>query len=377
MLDVREQINGSPEAYITIEPVAGHEVIIDVDYAISRDILIRGNYINVSGMEVRNSENSCIDVQGDYVNVDNMVVHHCNQHGVIFRGQYGTLQNSEVYAASWANTNNPEDLNHQSGIKVAEGENITISNNLIHENYGEGMSLRGKTIHVSGNVVYDNYAVNVYIDNGSDVTIDGNYIYGTENPVFYVEGRRQSCISVAEEYYEGWGSNLINLVVTNNIVVGCRVSFNYWGYVEGVEMPGLKGALIAHNIFWGSSDRAMQIVERPFNENIRVYNNVVQNSDNRFARFEGLTTGITADYNFWVDLIEGDGNAVIGANGPNDLSGDVGFLTPPTLSGDPNNITLAPDSPVIDAGTNLAGVSNDYFGTTRDSAPDMGAIEAP
>jgi hypothetical protein len=69
-------------------------------------IKVRGDYINISGIEVRNSAYGGIYVSGEYDVVDNMYVHHSMHAGIIIsEGQYSIVQNCRVWRNSLVNEN--------------------------------------------------------------------------------------------------------------------------------------------------------------------------------------------------------------------------------------------------------------------------------
>ena len=103
-LVIPEDVRGDIDAPIRIRPVAGHDVVLDMEFGNEQAILVQGNYINIQGLEVRNTDHICVHVLGSHIEFLEMEIHHCNLHGVQFSGHYGVLRNSEVYAASLNNS---------------------------------------------------------------------------------------------------------------------------------------------------------------------------------------------------------------------------------------------------------------------------------
>jgi|GEM_PF-6408518 len=343
---------GSP---IKVKSQGNGSVIIDVNRTTNTSITISGSYVEVigPGIKAAGSKWAGVDVTGQYVTIDSLDVTTARSHGIIVKGAYDTIKNSNIYEN--VQENNPVLVSNQwgSGLKVERGAtNTLLEGNNVYQNYGEGIAITmGKTALVRNNKAYDNYSANFYIDNSSNVTINGNLGYCTGNPLFARNGSPASAFLIGEEagspWYDGWGPQLINLTITNNISNGCSY-FGYWGSDQPTN-GGLKGAIIANNtvlnVYNGKS--AFYIGSSPANSNIKIINNIATGAISN-------GTGITVSNNVF----------------------SVSFATTPNPS-NPTTFTPATTATnIIDKAT-ANGLTSDYFGRARPSgsAPDIGAIE--
>lgn len=183
--------------------VIGNGAIVDMRAIEQTGIKISGSYINVSGFEVKGARNAGIGIPGKYITVKNNVVHdNVTDNGI---GTCGTS------TTGWS-----------SAVKVGiGGQNITIENNRIYRNCGEGIAItRGVNVIVQNNTVYDNFAPNIYIDNSPFSTVQDNQVYCT-GAVLRRDGTRPTGIGLGEEFYEGWGAQMHDILVTGNTVRDC------------------------------------------------------------------------------------------------------------------------------------------------------------
>lgn len=359
-------ISGSP---ITIKNVAGETPVIDMRATVETGIFILGNYINISGLEIKNVNGICARFDGTNINISKMTVHHCRDHGVQIQGKQIKFENSKIFLADLINQPQNHSSTWPSGLKIRAGEYITVTNNTIYNNYGEGIGIRGKHIVLKNNTVYDNFSVNIYVDNSSNVTLDSNFAFCTGNTEFYRSNHCAINLAAYEEYYSGWGSNLGQITIINNIAAFGHHNIALGWYDTRVSQPGVKGALVANNTLWGSSERGFIIFDAPANQNIRVYNNIVQESQGRLADFHS-GRGITRDYNFWV----GNPAILVNARGTHDKTGDISMLGNP-VPFYPGTFMLSGRSTAIGSALFLNEVKFDFGNKSRGSAPDIGAFE--
>lgn len=373
---LRVDVSGTATNPISIMPDGNDAVILDLQNNNDKIVFINGSYINVSGFEIQNSDGYCVDLAGQYINFTDNKVHHCWDHGIYTDGQHITIDNNEMYLSCLMNENRDFDNQWPSGIKVrVGGENITISNNTVYNNYGEGIAAtRGIDILVANNTVYDNYAVQIYIDNSINATVNQNHAYCTNNSGFeYLDGQRPNGIGIGEEPYSGWGAQLENILIKNNIVASCENGVAAWASdVNG----GLNNVRILNNTLWGSESlgqSAIAVEPSPNNsQNTVIANNIVQQPDGKVAWISSRDH-VDMYNNFWVGGPPDDWRL---ADGPDDRYGD------PLLAGgsnpsptNPLDFRLTSSSTAIGGAAAESDVTSDYFGNARDNAPDMGAAE--
>jgi hypothetical protein len=300
--------------------------------------------IKVSGAAIFNA----VNISGSYVEVAGLEVAGAPSHGVLLLGKHIKFTNFSVHdnvnenksgaacsgTGSWG-----------SGLKVERGsEDIFIANGTIFHNCGEGFAATmGMNVTVSNVTSYDNFSANFYIDNSKQVTLQNSFTYCTTNANYYRSGQPATGILIGEEYYSGWGGQLANLTIINNISYGCK-GLNFYGVESGVTNPGLAGALIAHNTIWNiyAGGRAISISTQLYNQGIVIGNNIVG----------GTISSANA-------TLKNNQNTAV-------------FATSPTNN--PLSFKTASNSPGINAGA-LLGVNSDFGNSARVSAPDVGAWE--
>jgi cysteine-rich repeat protein len=354
--------NGTDASGILIKNAGGGTVLIDGTGVSGRALTVSGSHLKIIGIEVANSSSDCVDVTGADVVLESIKAHDCYSMGIQLRGQNQVVRNSEVFKSSMNNVNEGGS-GWGSGIKVkVGGDNILIENNLIYNNWGEGLAVtRGKNVIVRNNVAYDNYSVNFYIDNSINTLLEKNFSYCHSDTIFKRDGTLPSGIAIGEEFYEGWGAQLDNVKITNNISVFCNRGIIFYGSDVG---GSLKNTTIAYNTFWGSVGTAMSFEPSPSSSNIVIMNNIVGQAENKHL-FISNKTGYTLTSNMWANRT----SAPTDGAGTGDKFGDVKFAVTPGLTAD--SFKLSSTSPAINAATKMTNVTDDFSSKNRFSATDL------
>ncbi len=166
----------------------------------------------------------CLTVKGDYVTVENVIATGCSSHGILVTGKHVTVQNSIVYGNVTENGTGPcpGTGSWGSGIKGAVGaEYLTVRYNTVYANCGEGIALtRVIGGEVDGNTVYDNFSVNIYIDNSNGVSVHDNRAMCFDSR-YYRNGSPARGITLAAEYYAGWGFQFRDVMIDRNYIEKC------------------------------------------------------------------------------------------------------------------------------------------------------------
>jgi hypothetical protein len=260
---------------------------------------------------------------------------------------------------------------HPSAVLSHRASNITFTNNLVYQNYGEGINpALTKGGLIAWNILHDNYVNNIYLDNATDFRVEGNFVYTTNDQRFYNNGAPASGIMIANETYNLTNPSA-NLVVINNILSGARFNFGYGDYDRG---GGLQNLVFANNTLVNATQAALHIDGDPNHANLVFVNNIVTQSQSGGKMLDSWngTAGyanMTFHHNLWFG---GDSSSVAGAE---DINSDPLFVNPGGTQ--PTDYQLRSDSPAVNTGVALAAVKGDFWGACRPSgaAYDLGAQE--
>lgn len=319
--------SGTAAAWITIMPVDGQQVTIDVERNADRTVWLRGNYLKIANMTLKNGDWSCLALSGEYQEVDGVVATGCQSHSIFAGGKHITIKNSTVYDSVLENQNRNPNNGWGSAIKVERGaEDITIDRNTVYHTYGEGIGVTmGRNIKVTNNLVYDNFSVNIYIDNSIDVIVERNISSCTDNPNFTRDGSRPAALALAEETYTGWGSQLANITIRNNVFAFCSTGIADFG-AEG-SGGGLDHVTIEYNTVWGNLKTPLDLnSEGSKTRNTVIARNIFNNSAGTNPASVANLAGITLHDNYWVTTLPDQNNKT---RGTNDVSGTVNFSMTP------------------------------------------------
>ncbi len=374
-----EQLNisksGTSSAPVIIKAMSGQRVIIDAESTRDNIVMVTGSYVNLDGLEVARGLYDCVVLRGSFINVNNFTIRDCGHFGLRTTTTSGggkdiLIQNSVITGASIADNLNGINTTGGwgSGVRVGQNSsNITLRNNRIYNNWGEGIGILGSSfVNVVSNDVYDNYSINIYIDNSKDINILKNLTYST-NSAYFRSGRPANCISMAEENF-GVPAQLARVNIVDNIAAFCNKGIGYT-YTELGSGTGLDSSVIAFNTVWGSRDIGLLVINVPDKtRNSVIANNIVGQPNGVLADIKP-TSGVLTYNNFWASPVQ----TISNAGGAGDVTGDVKFANVPGTA--PESFRLSSTSPAINKGKAMAAYSDDYESKTRDTIPDMGAIE--
>ena len=358
--------SGTSSAWITVKPVSGN-VVIDVRNLTNPAANISGSYVAVSNLEIRGSNEVCVRLAGKYVKASGLIVHECRTHGILASNQNIEITGNTVYRASLSNQLRNLASGWGSGIKVGlGGDNILINNNKVYNNYGEGIAAtRASNVTIRGNNVYDNFSVNLYVDNSLSILVEKNFVTCHPNSGFERNGNPAAGISLAEEFYTGWGARLDRVTIKNNIVSFCKHGIRYNGADDSLTGGGLKNSTIAYNTLYGSTNSAIGVVYESAQGGSLIADNIVWQAQNVLTYIDS-PTGLTFKNNQWKVLPP---SAV---RGQGDRIGDPKFALAPGYT--PESYRPGSTSPAL-AGAVDVGIPHDYFTRPRGPAFDMGAIQ--
>lgn len=356
--------SGTSSAWIHVKPTGG-TVVIDMKNAVTFGVSVAASYVSVSGLEVKNSGDICVNLVGNNLTVDGMLVHECVSHGIHTNNSSQIkILNSRVYRTVLSNASRTLSSGWGSAIKVRVSDNVLIQGNTVYNNYGEGMGTRGTNITIRANTVYDNYSVNIYT-NSENALIERNFVYCTANSGFERDGLPAAGISMGEEYFDGWGARLKNARVINNIVAFCKHGVRYNGADDRLTDGGLKSATIAYNTLYGSINSAISIVYETAQAGSLIADNIVWQAQDKLTSIDN-PVGLTFQNNLWKVL------PTTALRSPGDKTGDPKFASTPGYT--PESYRPGSSSPAAASAADI-GISNDFFAKPRGSSPDIGAIQ--
>jgi hypothetical protein len=358
--------SGTSDAQIKILAYPGETPVIDGNnFTIPQDsnaplLELSGNYIIVSGLEVRYSRYIGVLLSGTHDIADKINSHHNYHGGMNEGGDYSIIQNSVVWSNDMQNYNGINPAGDSTGLTAARSPNYAVlKNNVVFGNWGIGLSTyeANHTIIVN-NIVYDNFGTNVYISDATNILFQNNFVYTTGSML----RSEQIGIQMGDETSNPPSSN-INII--NNIVYNTTRNL----YCLRGSSGRMVNVLIANNTFVNSTEESGIEFKVGSYENVRLINNIVlQDGTLPVIIVEHYHPGLTFSSNLWSKPPQ------LSAAGPGDIIGNPLFAK----KGDqytPDWFKLTALSPAINKALSLPEVNVDYFNINRVAPPDIGAVE--
>lgn len=353
---------------------------------------------------------------------NNVTIRNCNiSNGYIGTTTYGIFAGSSTL-----------------GTAAGDNDNLTIRDNNISKSY-YGIYIAGASgatddnLQILNNEIGSNtpadyvYKYGIYATQINNAEISGNHIFNmsstTTTPcgIYLTTGITNTTISknrihniayTGTSGYGAWGiyansgSASSNITIHNNVIYD--IKGDGWSTFSGSSMVGIfiDGTTGGLNIYYNSvnlygtfaRNTATLTAAMLFNSssitNVDLRNNVFVNSMNN--------TTVTTDKNYAIYSSTAASNFTsinyndYYASGVQGVLGFIGGSDKTTLSDwqtatgqDANSISANPNfvanddlrpnagSPVLNAGTPITGITNDFLGDPRDATPSMGAYENP
>ncbi len=238
----------------------------------------------------------------------------------------------------------------QEALSLNRTNNFTVSNNTVHDGGMEGIDAKGGSSYgkIFGNVVYGMKRIGLYIDAYSSTETDidvYNNLIRDPNPA--ASGSGENGIRLGVEA----GGTLSNVKVFNNVVYGSKADgINISSYHESsARIPTLNTISIFNNTVYGNSRGGIGI-ESPISiSGLTIQNNIVTNNSS-YAIQVGSGVSATQSNNF--------------------TSGNPLFVNAAI-----HDFHLQSNSPAINAGIAINGLTTDFDGSPRTGNPDIGAYE--
>jgi Right handed beta helix region len=251
------------------------------------------------------------------------------------------------------------------------GDRVTIRNNKVFQNYGEGIGVGGTGNQAISNTIYDNFSVNLYLDTAKDTIFERNLVFNTGDSRFFRtldSGKTWNAsngIQVAREGCCNTKVPLENSIIRNNLVANTRDSFYYGSYILGGGMQNMR---IVNNTFINAERNALY-VDADAHTGTVIANNIFANTKGRASVFMPSQVGLTFLNNLWHGV---SSDSVVGNN---DIKAD------PLLANSEGtqaiDLIVEPNSPAIGKATSTDAPTNDFFGSPRpiNGNPEIGAFD--
>ena len=283
----------------------------------------RPTYFNTHGIVINNSNN---------IDVANNLVHHMPGEGIrAVSSDYINIIGNEVHNCSRRSSTGVHGISLYTMESIDENDavKVVMAKNLVHHNYNEVYSWNEtKTF------------INPHFDEGKGITVmRSTFAKGWEHGKIRIEN------NIA--YLNGFAGIQIN--------EGERIEiFNNSLYYNSYTGEGSQHGITAQN----SSD------------DIKIYNNIVVTDQSlaggRAVKVSDNSTNIMIGNNIIVGTLDANSDAI-----------DTNTIFEDPLYADSTNFdfSIASDSPAIAAANVQFSPTEDFYSNTRDTTPDIGAIE--
>jgi hypothetical protein len=358
---------GQPIIYQTEGPV------------ICRGFTIKASYIHIIGFEITDTindweEGAGITAVGKHIEIRSNYIHDVTRVGIQL----------------WALDKDSPDVGHCSaignrivraglaGIEIHGRNHVIEGNDISHTlqhppkwmNPPSGADADGIRFFGSGHVIRRNYIHNITLNDAGNINphID---CFQTWGPAYNIVFEKNFCDNPTDGMQgfmiQELTSPVKDLIVKNNVIKAFRF-LNVWD---------CENMVILNNSFKGElsyREASGYGIELHHSPNSKIKNNlfydVGHHSYPYLYKDSASQSGLDAGYNC---VYMSDGNPPSGAPWPNDLW----QIDPKLVNISENDFHLRPGSPLINAGTNLTEVTNDFDGTLRPqgSDHDIGAFE--
>ena len=367
------ETSGTATHRITITNYNGESPVLDGAYTLPTGsvfyflVKVSGDYATFSNIAIQRSAGAGLALVGNFDGATNVTVSGARETGLLGGGSYDVIEGCTA-----TDTGNGFGINGQvswgAGIEV-QGDHNVIQDSFSYENRGEGLNTCKNSTNavIQDSTAYNNRSYNLYVDSARDATVRRNMVYQTKSE-YIMYG-----ITIGAETALPSG-----VYIYNNLVMGCLANFQ----VDS-NVTTLSNVRVAYNAFvdsvGGISDYTMGVLYRTnissFSNSTFENNIVLEEAADRIPISLGAShSGLTLDHNCWNKA------PVAAARGTGDVTGDPLLAkTGSTGAGGlgPGYFEILANSPAKDKGIALGEVTDDYFGTPRGSAPDIGAYEIP
>ena len=370
---------GAEGKYITLRACEGENPIIDGTNTPKDTNLVNvaTHHVRIKGMTIRNSKRTGIAVWGPgsrvhHVEVLGNEIHHCFFGGAFagFNNQTDPVrdilfEDNTIHHNVQKNKQSPRKAWDAGLGGGAMSKNVTIRNNTVFENYGEGIVLYlSDSGVIEGNEVHDNFSVNIYLDNATNCRVRRNLIYSTGDDDFFRSKHPADGILIANESYGPNSNPSYHNEITNNIMIGNRSAFCYGAYQRG---GGLRDTLFANNTAYRSTGALLRIDVDDGHKNSQFVNNIFQQVGRvAMTDIRAKLDGIEFKTNLWSGP-----RPQQPARSAGDVFADPLFVN--TGSKVAKDYQLRNNSPALNVGAKITENSPNFGGRPRSGKINLGA----
>lgn len=259
-------------------------------------IRIRASHIVFDGFKITQSLGTGILVgptATEHVTIRNCQIHEMRSAAIGIENAYHlTVEGCDIFhAGNFAPYDrSSREVNWPPTVKAKNSTYLIYRNNTIRENWGEGLSagVEVSNVWIEDNIVFNNFALQLYINRSSDVVVQRNLIYHTNDPDFRRGGNPSQCISLNNEVVEGSSITVNNIKILNNVITGCSRNIGLWGGVDpasSFENISIKNNVLV-NAHTNDADPAfgLSIVKKASMRNVEVLRNIILQDDGNVGR---------------------------------------------------------------------------------------------
>ena len=166
---------------------------------------------------VTSTGNYGVTISANYVRLEGFKVTGATYYGVYVTGNYDQIVGNEIYG------------NGDSGIYLNPRIGHFINGNTIRNNLRDGISVfNNSTLTISNNTIYQNRGDGIE-SSGVDITINGNTLYDQHEAIL----NHSDGIVVQGPYYRTYGTSTTGIVISNNII---------YDIIQQIYITGTAGA---------------------------------------------------------------------------------------------------------------------------------------
>jgi hypothetical protein len=355
-----------------IKPTNQNTVLINWhgDYKPGIHLFDTANHVVIDGLTDRGAETAIWAANFRSSTSQDVTIRNCDlgyawSNAVRFDNWSGaTVTNCNIHDTGLVQFPRGSGVNWPHAVIGFNASQITIANNQIHDNNGEGVGpyLGSQNWIISHNKVFDNWSVNIYVDTDiGNVTVEGNLVYNTgkyhKYDRDYADGIRIANEN-ADILHGDSTPGVNNVTVTNNVILGTGGGIRFFKYQNGPSY--LTDSLIANNTVHAVRAGTSSI-EVDQGDNVRIANNLTDAGT--IVTQSGFNRGIQVDHN----LVPTAASVIAKDNSQINL-GSVTIGNPRYTVGAgylATNYQLQTSSPARGAGIALPNVAYDYLGNPR------------